>query len=97
VNLYKNKFILFADFLSYKIVCINTLKYFDDEMKLNVKLPSFFENRFRFYDETSFNWMKRNINNGIFRPIAGKNIKRPAIWLFGCSFAYGNSIADGEH
>ena len=89
--------ILAADFIAYKIICNETLKYFNKDMKKAIKLPSWNEYRLRAYDDTSFKWMQENIDKGILRPVSGENFKKPAIWLFGCSFAYGNSMVTGIH
>lgn len=86
-------FLLILDYSAYLIMIKETRKYVPKE----TKLPSWYTDMFRMYDETSLKWYEANKNNGIFRNTAGINYKKPAIWLFGCSFAYGTSMVNGKH
>ncbi len=82
-------FIAILDFIGYKMVIKNCLSFMPPEAKKTVKFPSWLQNRFRLYDETTIEWFEKN---GQYRPPAGKEYKKPAIWLFGCSFIYGRGL-----
>ena len=74
------------DYIGYRIVIEKQLSLVKKEFRSEVKFPSWFLGKFRFYNETTIKWFEEN---GEFRPAAGIEYKKQPIWLFGCSFVYG--------
>lgn len=80
--------LIILDFIGYRLSIRSQLQFIDPKDRATMKFPSFFENRFRMYDDTTIKGFEKYYS---FREPSGveeyKNAK--PIWLFGCSFAYG--------
>ena len=77
------------DFIAYRKIIQNQLSFMPKEARATAEFPSWFWKRFQLYDETTMKWFEEK---GEYRPAAGMEYKKPAIWLFGCSFVYGIGI-----
>lgn len=83
------------DYIGYRMVINNSLTFVKEEDRVEAvkKYPSWFENRFRLYDETTIKWFEKQ---GSFREPVGLDYKKAPVWMFGCSFVYGVGV-QGAH